>query len=113
MINVGEFYEDAIMDQTKIIAEELHRQLRSLQFPRDRSIIARLSYDQKMEWYATRDPRDLAFLGNDKEFERFWKWRVVVPLKLKRFFYRVKSGQVFKHYAHITEMKEKVKKHSI
>lgn len=82
-------------------------------FPERKKELSKLNYDQKMEWYATRDRESMIFLGNSKEFQRFWKWHVLIPMKLKRLYYRIKNGEVFKHYAHITEMKAKVKKHSI
>lgn len=75
-------------------------------FPERKKDIARLSYDQKMEWYSTRDPKEMVILGNDPEFQSFWKWRVVVPVKLKRLFYRLKNFEVFRHYDHISEIKK-------
>ncbi len=87
--------------------------LNELKFPEDKKRIAALSHDEKMEWYATRDAQEMVWLGNDPEFKRFWKWNVMMPMKIKRLFYRIKNGEIFKRYHHITEMKEKVKKHSI
>ncbi len=83
------------------------------QFPERKKELARLSYDQKMEWYQTRDPKEMIWLGNSEEFQSFWKWHVLVPTKIKRLFYRIKNGEIFKKYPHITVMKDKVKKHSI
>ena len=77
------------------------------EFPVAKGKIARLSYDQKMEWYATRSPEEMIWLGNSNEFKRFWKVHVLWPLRIKRFLYRVKSGQIFKHYKHISESRKK------
>jgi hypothetical protein len=72
------------------------------EFPQARKKIAKLSYDQKMEWYATRSPEEMVFLGNSPEFKAFWKVHVLWPLKARRFWYRLKSGQIFKSYKHIS-----------
>lgn len=90
----------------------------TLEFPKDAPKIKRLSLDKKLEWYACRI-QTANVTGNipieltTDQFQRFWKWRVLVPLKVKRFLYRLKNGQIFKHYPHITEMKKAVKKHSV
>lgn len=81
-------------------------------FPRDKRKIAGLSYDQKMEWYAYQfqfDARAASIELSTPEFARFWKWRVLIPIKFKRFYYRVKNLEIFKHYQHISEMKAKRK----
>lgn len=83
-----------------------------LKFPENQKEIGRLSYDQKMEWYASRDPKELIFLGNDEDFQRFWYWKVLLPVRLGRMYYKIKNFQFRKHQ-HITEMKAKTKKHSI
>lgn len=87
-----------------------------LKFPEDKKAIAGLNMDQKMEWYAhqfQKNPGAFPFHLSTPEFQSFWKWRVLVPTKFKRFFYRLKTGQIFKRYQHISEMKKKVKPHSI
>ena len=86
------------------------------EFPARKKAIAALSADQKMEWYAYQwasNPQEATIRLSSAEFERFWRWRVLIPMKLKRLFFRVKNGEIFKKYDHITEMKKKVKKHSI
>lgn len=75
--------------------------------------LKKLSFSQKLDWYSKRNGQEVVYLGNNPYFQRYWKWRVVMPIKFKRFFYRVKNGEIFKHYQHITEMKKKVKPHSI
>lgn len=86
------------------------------EFPASKRRIAELTYGQKLEWYAyqfQKDARVAAINLSTPEFARFWKWQVLVPMKIKRFFYRIKNGEIFKKYQHITEMKKKVKPHSI
>lgn len=85
-------------------------------FPQDSRKIARLSYDHKMEWYAyqfQKNAQEATVNFSSPEFKRFWKWNVAIPLQIKRFLCRVKTGQIFKHYSPITEMREKVRKFSI
>lgn len=89
-------------------------------FPHGKRKLAQLSSDQKMEWYAyqfQQDPQRASIVLSTPEFQRFWKWRVLIPMKLKRFYYRLKNGELFKRYEHITDMKKnmkkKMKKHSI
>lgn len=77
------------------------------QFPDQKRKIARLDYEKKMEWYASRDSKEMIFLGNDRDFQRFWYWHVTLPVKLRRLFYRVKNGEIFKRYKHISEIKGK------
>jgi hypothetical protein len=78
------------------------------QFPERRKEIAGLTYDQKMEWYQTRNAQEMVFLGNDASFQRFWYWNVVLPVKIKRLYYRIKNGEIFKHYKHISDTKKKI-----
>jgi hypothetical protein len=85
----------------------------SFKFPEHKKQIARLTYDQKMEWYSSRKPEEMIWLGNDPAFKRFWKWHVVIPVRFRRWLYRIKNFEVFKKYEHITEMKNKVKKNGI
>lgn len=87
-------------------------------FPDDKSKIRRLSVDDKMTWYGYRiqkaaELNQIAIELTTPEFQRFWKWNVLIPLKIKRAIYRFKTGQMFKRYQHITEMRPKVKKHGI
>lgn len=79
-----------------------------LRFPENRRQLGRLSLEEKMEWYAYQfelDQRAATIALSTKEFASFWKWRVLMPMKVKRFLYRVKNGEIFKHYKHISEMK--------
>lgn len=84
------------------------------QFPEDKRKIARLTFDQKMEWYAHQiqiagKAGQAAVHFTSREFQRFWKWRVLIPLRVKRFFFRLKNGELFKRHPHITEMKKSLK----
>ncbi len=74
-------------------------------FPKDKKKISKLSLDDKLEWYASQNPQDMVFLGNNPDFQTYWKLHALFPMKLKRFYYRVKNGEIFKHYKHITDTK--------
>lgn len=67
------------------------RVVQVLRWPSDKGIIASLSLEEKMCWFAGQEPRYMIFLGNDPEFKRFWKRYYLRPLHLKRFFYRIKN----------------------
>lgn len=81
--------------------------MRTHKFPEDKKAIAKLSLEDKMVWYLMQDPREMVFLGNSPEFQVFWRWHVVIPMKIKRFYYRVKNFEIFKHYSHISELRPK------
>ncbi len=81
-------------------------------FPDDKKKISKLSHENKLEWYQHQFEKKpgvypVELVG--KEFEQFWKWRMVVPMKIRRFFYRLKNGELFKKYPHITEIKKKLR----
>lgn len=100
----------------QIAAEELLAEISALQFPQNKKEIARLSHGSKMEWYAAqfqKDPQAATVMLSSKEFESFWKWRVVIPMRIKRMYFRIKNFEVFKRYPHISEMKKKVKPYSV
>lgn len=61
--------------------------LLSLEFPRDKWVIAFLSQPQQEAWYATRKPEELIYAN--EEFNRFWYNWYIKPLKWKRWFYRL------------------------
>lgn len=87
-----------------------------LRFPDDKDRIAQLTQDQKAEWYSHQFRRDPGIYPTEltsREFIRFWRWRYYFPIRMRRFWYRLKTFQVFKHYEHISVMKDKVKKHAI
>ncbi len=78
-------------------------------FPEQKIKISRLTLNEKMEWYAhqfQKMPGQYPVELTTKEFMRFWKWKVLVPMKLKRLFFRIKNGEIFKHYRHISEIKK-------
>jgi len=70
--------------------ESLTNDLALLRWPDDKSIIAGLSLSEKIYWYASLNSQDVIFMANTKEFQRFWYWRYLVPLRIKRFLYKVK-----------------------
>lgn len=89
---------------------DTHAEMLALAFPADKKKIAALTMDEKLEWYAyqfQKKPGAYPVYLVGTEFERFWKWRVLIPIKFKRFFYRVKNGEIFKRYPHISELKQK------
>lgn len=88
------------------------------EFPANKKQIAKLCHDDKLEWYQHRFevagrqgkiPVELT----TPEFERFWKWQVWLPMRIKRLYFRIKNFEVFKKYKHISEMRPKLKKHAI
>ncbi len=86
------------------------------EFPAQRDKIKALTLEQKMEWYSyqfQKLPGVYPVELTTEEFKKFWKWQVLIPIKIKRFYFRLKNGELFKRYPNITEMKKKVKPHSI
>lgn len=81
-------------------------------FPEHKHKIKGLTLDQKQEWYGYQfelNPHNAIVMGTQKEFKDFWKWQVLIPIKIIRTYYRIKNFQLFKRYKHITEMKPKNK----
>ncbi len=78
-------------------------------FPEQKNKIAHLSHAEKMEWYSyqfIKMPGHYPIELTTNEFTRFWKWKVLMPMKLKRLFFRIKNGEIFKHYPHISKIKK-------
>lgn len=67
-----------------------------LKYPEDASVIATLSLEDKIYWYSSQDPRAMIFLAQNPKFKRFWYWSYLVPLRMKRFAYRIKSVLKYK-----------------
>lgn len=87
-----------------------------MMWPEQKNSIAKLSFDQKLEWYGyqfQRNAQEATINLSSKDFQRFWKWKVLIPMKIMRMYYRIKNFEIFKKYHHISEMRAKVKKHSI
>lgn len=90
-------------------------QMLQLQFPRDKKRIAKLNLSQKIEWYGYQwqpglvNPETVKVFGT-KEFQSFWRWRVYIPMRIGRLFFRIKNLEIFKKYPHISELKEKRRK---
>lgn len=63
-----------------------------LRWPSDKGLIASLTLEEKMCWFAGQDPRHMVWLGQDAEFKKFWKKYYLRPLHLKRMFYRIKNA---------------------
>jgi hypothetical protein len=62
-----------------------------LKWPEDSSTIAQLSLEEKIMWYSGQEPRHMVYLGNSPAFKRWWHWHYMMPLKLKRFAYKLKN----------------------
>lgn len=71
-----------------------HPDLRIIQvltWPTDKAVLATLSLEELICWYSGQDHRAMVFLGQNQEFVHFWKWHYMYPLKLKRWWFRVKK----------------------
>lgn len=87
-------------------------------FPEQKDKIAKLSHEQKLEWYqhqfaVQQTVGRMPYEFTTPEFAKFWKWQVLIPMRIKRLYFRIKNFEIFKKYEHISEMRAKVKKHSI
>lgn len=63
-----------------------------LVYPSDAKLIAMLSLEAKIAWYASQEPRQMVYLGQQEEFQRFWFWCYIMPLRFKRALYRLKNA---------------------
>lgn len=84
----------------------------SYKFPQDKAKISKLTRDEKMEWYGHQfqvNSYEASVMFSTKEFESYWRWRVAIPIKIQRFFYKVKNGQIFRRYEHINQIRAKRK----
>lgn len=59
-------------------------------YPKDASKIARLSIEWFQTWYLSQDARDMIYLGQFKEFQRFVWIHYTLPVKCLRLYYKVK-----------------------
>ena len=62
-----------------------------LKWPEHSSVIASLSLQDKIYWYSSIDAREMIFLAQNPKFVRFWYWSYLLPLRMKRFIYRIKA----------------------
>lgn len=67
-----------------------------LRYPEDKAFLATLSLEEKICWYSGQEPRYMIYLGNDPTFKRFWFWSYILPLRIKRFMYKIKNVLRFK-----------------
>lgn len=67
-----------------------------LNWPQDASVIASLSLEDKIYWYSSQDARNMIFLAQKKEFLRFWYFHYLLPLRIKRYLYKLKNVFKFK-----------------
>lgn len=61
-----------------------------LQWPQDKETLAQLSLIELQCWMAGQDPRALVYLGQDPNYKKWIYWHYLMPLKIKRMFYKVK-----------------------
>jgi hypothetical protein len=66
------------------------RSVQLLKWPTDASIIAQLDLIEMQCWYCAQDPRSMIWLGQNKEFKRFWFRHYLLPLRIKRVVYKLK-----------------------
>lgn len=69
-------------------------------FPAAKAKIAKLSLEEKNEWYHhqfAKNPAVYPVELTSKEFERFWRWRFYLPTRMVRLFYKVKNFQFKRH----------------
>lgn len=81
----------------------------NLNFPKDKKKIARLSMADKFAWYQLqfeKDPRKAVVTFSTPEFQKFWMWRVAIPMRILRFYYRIKNGELWKRYPHISDLRK-------
>ena len=62
-----------------------------LKWPEDASTIAQLDLIELQCWFAGQDPREMVFLGQNKEFRHFMYRYYILPLKIKRFWFKIKA----------------------
>jgi hypothetical protein len=61
-----------------------------LKWPEDASVIAQLDLIGLQCWFAGQDPREMIYLGQNREFRRFWYRTYLLPLRIKRFIFKIK-----------------------
>lgn len=78
------------------------------EFPAAKAKIAKLTLEQKNEWYHhqfSKNPAAYPVELTSKEFERFWRWRFYVPTRMVRLFFKVKNFE-FKRHHDITQIRK-------
>jgi hypothetical protein len=61
-----------------------------LKWPQDRLLMGLLSISELQAWYASQDPREMIFLGQEPAFQRFIFWHYTLPVKGLRTLYKIK-----------------------
>lgn len=64
----------------------------ALKYPHDASKIARLSIMGFQMWYSSQNPREMVYLGQFKEFQRFVWLNYTWKVKVLRFWFKIKRG---------------------
>jgi hypothetical protein len=65
------------------------RVIESLNWPQDRKELAKLSITGLQSWYLSKDPTQMVFLGQNKDFRRFIWFHYTVPVRLLRLYYKI------------------------
>ena len=66
------------------------RYVQRLMWPQDRATIAQLDLEEKIMWYSGQDAREMVYLGQNKDFKKFWYWHYLLPLRSKRFVFKIR-----------------------
>ena len=66
-----------------------HR-ISSLRYPQDRWQLAFLPLEALQTWYAAQDAREMVYLGQSEDFQRFWHIVYVLPTRFYRFLLKIK-----------------------
>lgn len=64
--------------------------IKALKYPKDAKRIGGLSIEAFQAWYLAQDARDMIYLGQFKEFQRFVFWNYTIKVKSLRFWLKVK-----------------------
>lgn len=62
-----------------------------LKWPQDAATIKRLGLPEFQTWLASIDPRELIFLAQNRDFERFLFWNYLVKVRAYRFLLKIKN----------------------
>lgn len=71
-------------------------EIASWKYPKDASKIAHLSITWFQFWYLSQSPREMVYLGQFKEFQRFVFWHYTLPVRCLRFYFRIKNAIIRK-----------------
>lgn len=67
---------------------DLTQDVSFLKWPEDKASLACLNSSELILWYASQEPRQAVWMGQDPEFKKFWYRKYLLPLRLKRLLYK-------------------------